>query len=233
MIDAAQAILFDLDGTLVDSEILAERAVSLAFAEVDYAITPQQVGARFAGFTDVDMVRTLTEETGRDFGEHRVRRISEIVADLQRAELQPIEGIAALLNRIADVGTVRMAVVSNSNMARIDRSLALTNLETYFPAAVRFSAEQVANGKPAPDVYALAAEHIGVPPHLCIAIEDSITGATAAQSAGIPTLGIVAGGHAKDIPLRIKTLRGLHLAGVAEGVTQLEALIFGEQILGP
>jgi len=228
MINAAHALLFDLDGTLVDSEVLAERAVSLAFAEVDHVITPEEVGTRFGGFTDVDLVRTLSEETGRDFGERRVQRISEIVADLQRAELQPIEGIAALLERLLGVSSVRMAVVSNSNMERIHRSLALTGLESFFAQDDRFSSEQVPQGKPAPDIYAFAAERIGVPPHLCIAVEDSVTGATAAQAAGIPTLGIVAGGHAKDIPARLETLQGLNLAGVAEGVTQLEALIFGE-----
>ena len=221
---AEAAVLFDLDGTLVDSEILAERAVEQAFSRVGYRISAADVGRRFGGMTDRAMVEAVEAEIGTPFACDVVALISEIVAELQRLELRATPGVADLVAALAADDRL-LAVVSNSNAARIDRSLALTDLSHFFPSRRRFSAEHVAVGKPAPDLYLHAARSLGISGDRCIAIEDSLTGARAAIAAGIPTIGFVAGSHLHEPIGHGERLRALGVHGIAEDVESLNRLL--------
>ena len=105
-------------------------------------------------------------------------------------ELRAIAGIPDLLTHIS----IPVALASGSDLARLDQCLRLTNLAGFFEDRV-FSAEQVARGKPAPDVFLLAASSCGWRPGKCLVIEDSPSGIHAAKAAGMQSVGFLGGAH--------------------------------------
>jgi len=187
-------LIFDCDGVLVDSEPIAARIASECFAELGIAISPAAMIARFAGVSGPKVTDLLLAENGRSEdatarAEITAARGRRIVAALER-ELRPMPGIAPALATLA----LPRCVASSSRLDRIGRSLEVTGLAGFFGAAV-FSAEQVARGKPAPDLFQFAAERMGVSPDRCLVIEDSPFGVTAGRAAGMQVLGFVGGGH--------------------------------------
>ncbi len=102
-------------------------------------------------------------------------------------------GVEALLNALP---TAR-CVASNGHLDRVRDRLALTGLLRFFDPHV-FSATQVASGKPAPDLFRLAARRLGAHPASCIVVEDSVIGVAAAVAAGMPVLGFCGGSHCSD-----------------------------------
>ncbi len=192
--DRIDLVIFDCDGVLVDSEIIAARVASECFAELGIAITPPEMIARFAGVAGPKVTQILLGENGRNVDMAERTAVTEargrrIVAALER-DLQPIPGIAATL---AALGTPK-CVASSSKLERILKSLELTGLSAFFGDAV-FSAQQVANGKPAPDLFLLAAERMGASPGRCLVVEDSPFGVMAGRAAGMQVVGFVGGSH--------------------------------------
>jgi beta-phosphoglucomutase-like phosphatase (HAD superfamily) len=116
-----------------------------------------------------------------------------ILADLL-AELKPVRGIADVLTHLDGTS---WCVASNSSHARISRCLAAAGLTPPFSPRL-FSAERVAKGKPAPDVYLHAAKEMGVEPRDCLVIEDTAIGVTAGKSAGMTVIGFLGGSHFRE-----------------------------------
>jgi HAD superfamily hydrolase (TIGR01509 family) len=193
MVNAIDLVIFDCDGVLVDSEIVSFEAESAAFAEVGIDVTGEELLARFLGMSSASIFAAIEAERGvrlpADFPARAARRIRE--AFEQR--LRPIPGVGELLESLA----LRKCVASSSEPARIRHSLALARLLHHFEPHI-FSATQVKRGKPAPDLFLLAAESMGTPPGRCLVIEDSVAGITAARAAGMAVLGFSGGGHCRD-----------------------------------
>ncbi|MDB6182365.1 HAD family hydrolase [Paracoccus fistulariae] len=186
------ALIFDCDGVLVDSEPLsiAELGDTLRMAGAD--ISDAEMFQRMIGRSVASITQMVQQEHGVDVSpllpDYRRR-----LAERFRQELQPIPGIAAALTALQGMP---MAVASSSTPGRIAQSLELTGLSGFFGGHV-YSAVQVQNGKPAPDLFLLAARHLAVPPENCIVIEDSGAGIQAARAAGMYAIGLLGGSHAQ------------------------------------
>jgi HAD superfamily hydrolase (TIGR01509 family) len=181
-----QAVAFDLDGVLVDSEQVWDR--------VREELT-NELGGRWHAHAQRDMMGMSSTEWSAymhdDLGvplppEETSARVAGRVAAVYRSELPLIEGAVDAVRRLAPRWP--LAVASSSNRELIDLVLELTGLGDCFAATV--SSEEVARGKPAPDVYREAARRLDVEPDVCAAVEDSGNGILAAKAAGMRAIAI-------------------------------------------
>lgn len=189
-----QAVIFDLDGCLVDSEPLALEAIATEMRElgVDDA-TPQEIRDRFLGVSIGVICQHVTTRSGRPCPPDFVQRFEDRVLAVYRDELRRIEGAGALLDGLAAEG-VGMAIATGGSIRRMTETLRISGLDGYFTGRC-FSADQVARGKPAPDLVQLAARELGVAPGACVVVEDSPHGVAGAMDAGMSAIGFVGGSH--------------------------------------
>ncbi|TDC89966.1 HAD family hydrolase [Nonomuraea deserti] len=180
---AIDLVIFDCDGVLVDSEPISTRVGTAALRRLGWTIDEAEYAERFVGCTN----EYWAEQVGETPPGWRQRLDAEHRAAMM-AELRAIEGIEAAIDQL----TVPVCVASNGRHATIRRSLELTGLAKRFDGRV-FSAEDVARGKPAPDLFLHAADTMGVPPERCVVVEDSPFGVTAAMSAGMRCLAYAGG----------------------------------------
>jgi HAD superfamily hydrolase (TIGR01509 family) len=183
-----ELVIFDCDGVLVDSEPISIRIDVEMFAEVGMTVSEQEVIERFVGRSPGLLARAVEEELGHpppegweERGEARLRRAFE-------AELQPVAGIRDALARVS----LPVCVASSSPPERLRFKLELTGLYGRFAGHI-FSAAEVPNGKPAPDLFLHAARQMGVEPAGCVVVEDSRYGVQAGRAAGMDVLGYAGG----------------------------------------
>ncbi len=186
-------VIFDCDGVLIDSEIIAARAQSHALAEHGIAITPEQAAHRFAGIPDADMWQTLQTENACALPDDFARQYAERLAHTFRQELRALphvhETVAALRARGVDI-----CVASSSTPPKLEAALKLVDLWDAFAPNV-FSTAQVAHGKPAPDVFLFAARQMRAAVRDCVVVEDSVPGVRAACAARMLAVGYVGASH--------------------------------------
>ena len=180
-------VIFDCDGVLVDSEPIATRVLQSVLAEAGLGLSEEETERRFMGRSRQSTIEIVEQEIGRKLGDEFVAGWQARVFDGFRQELQPVTGIEAVLDRL----TMPVCVASGSDPARIRLSLELTGLLARFEGRI-FSAADVAQGKPAPDLFLLAARTMGTVPAECAVIEDSVPGVQAAVAAGMPVWGYAA-----------------------------------------
>jgi len=177
-------VIFDCDGVLVDSERLYVRYDTRILNQLGWDITEDEVIERFMGRTNAYMLSEIERTLGRSVEEEWRGSVASGRRDLFRRELQPVPGISAALDSIE----TQSCVASSSAHDMLDLVLEVTGLAERFDGRV-FSGVDVAHGKPAPDLFLFAAEHMGVPPSQCLVIEDSRAGVEAARAAGMRCLG--------------------------------------------
>jgi HAD superfamily hydrolase (TIGR01509 family) len=183
---AIEAVVFDLDGVLVDSEHVWDAARKELAAERGRP-WPEQASRDMMGMSSLEWSRYMHEVVGlpeppEQISAKVVRRLEEIY----RRELPLIDGAVEAVERLAERWPLGLA--SSSNRELIDLVLELSGLARCFLATV--SSEEVPRGKPAPDVYLEAARRLGVSPASCVAIEDSENGIRSAKAAGMRVLAI-------------------------------------------
>ena len=190
------AVLFDLDGVLVDSEVLANRVWVDLLAEHGLLFTHQEFMARSVGRT----YPVLYGELHRDFGwtppeGFAARNDSALAAAF--ASVPAIEGAEETLQALKKAG-IPVAVASNSRRDRLDLKLSVAGLAPFIGTHAYDSEQVGGRGKPLPDVYEYAAKALGVDVRRCLVIEDSATGVQAGAAAGATVWGLLAGGHVHD-----------------------------------
>jgi HAD superfamily hydrolase (TIGR01509 family) len=183
-------IIFDCDGVLVDSEIIAHRLLAQMMTELGHPITPAESIQKFAGRSLADTLPLLETIMGRSIPDHVGQRYADLLLEHLRRDLKPVAGVKAA---IAALDYPR-CVASSSSLDRIRLSLDATGLTLLFGSNI-FSATQVAHGKPAPDLYLFAAKMMAVAPADCVVIEDSALGAGAGRAAGMKVIGFTGGAH--------------------------------------
>ena len=195
--------LFDCDGVLVDSEIIAARVLRRYLEDIHFPIVvTEDDHDRFLGFTLTKVRTTLEQEAGhplpQDF--ETALRSRDMIA-FER-DLMPIAGV----REAAEALPGALCVASSGAPEKIRSSLKLTGLFDLF-APHLFSAKDpaVANGKPAPDLFLHAAARMGYDPKDCIVIEDSVAGVRAGVAARMRTIGFIGGSHCG--PNHAETLR--------------------------
>lgn len=211
-------VIFDMDGTLVDSEPVANRVFfeKLVALGLDPRFDEATVAHDLTGLSLPSCFRLVHERYGvvlpADF---EVELQAETFRRFE-SELKAIEGAAEMLEQVR----LRKCIASSSDLDKIARSLALCGLADHFPD--RFSAEQVARGKPEPDLFLFAAGRMNVPPGRCAVIEDSLPGATAGIRAGMTVFAYRP--EAQDPRLAAFTDLGCHVFG---RLAELPALLLG------
>ena len=181
-----EAVVFDLDGVLIDSEHVWDEARQ-GLAEERGGRWTENASRDMMGMSSPEWSRYMREEIGIDeepeeISAEVVRRLERIYRD----ELPLVEGAVEAVERVARRWPA--AVASSSNRELIDLVLELSGLARSFAATV--SSEEVARGKPAPDVYLEAARRLGVAPERCAGVEDSENGILSAKAAGMRVLAI-------------------------------------------
>ena len=182
-----QAVLWDMDGTLVDSEKLWDISLAALYAELGGGLRPE-VRASMVGGSAENTIRTVYTDLGLEHDPRAmaesVRWLHDYTAELFDGGLPWCDGAQELLEALAAEGTP-MALVTNTQRLLTERALNFIGRQ-YFTATV--CGDEVPRGKPAPDAYRRAAALLGLPPAECLAIEDSVTGTAAAEGAGCPVL---------------------------------------------
>ena len=179
---AIACVIFDLDGVLVDSEIWWDEVRAAFAAEHGRTWGPADQAA-VMGANSAAWARIMRERMHLDLPEAEIERaIVDAVVERYRTEGAPrIDGAVETVRRIAADRPVALA--SSAHRAVIDAALDATGLTGVF--AVVVSSDEVAHGKPAPDVYLEAARQLGVDPAACLVVEDSFNGVRAARAAGM------------------------------------------------
>jgi HAD superfamily hydrolase (TIGR01509 family) len=186
-------LIFDCDGVLVDSEHLACAALAEVMTTLGHSMTADEAMLAFAGRSLKDVLaraeRLLSRPIPKDLGEQAA---VQLMARFRR-ELQAVAGVKEAIAALP----YRRCVASSSDPGRLTLSLDVTGLSALFGDNV-FSAVEVANGKPAPDLFLLAARRLGEDPSSCIVIEDSVLGVEAAGAAGMAAIGFAGASHANQ-----------------------------------
>jgi HAD superfamily hydrolase (TIGR01509 family) len=184
-------VIFDCNGVLVDSEPLATAIVSEEFMRAGFALTPDVIARFFTGRRPADMFAEVEAASGRKLPAGFAATVAEATLRRFRAELRATAHVAQALSWIRGP----KCVASSSSYDRIRVSLESTDLIRFFDPYL-FSANEVKNGKPAPDLFRHAAARMKRRPSDCIVVEDSIAGITAAVAAGMTAVGFTGGSHA-------------------------------------
>lgn len=183
---APAAVIWDLDGVLVDSEPLLLEAERIAFAGYGVTLTPE-IKRAFIGLGGAEVLAAIAGSFGLDVDLPTLAaRKADAYLDLAPT-LSGFPSTTQIVRSLAEAG-VPMAVASGSSRAAIDAALAAIGLDTHI--ATRVSVDEVPAGKPAPDVFLAAAARLGVHPEECIVVEDAVPGVLAAKAAGMRCVAI-------------------------------------------
>jgi HAD superfamily hydrolase (TIGR01509 family) len=184
-----EMVIFDCDGVLIDSERLAVVLDLEMLAALGWRLTRTEVIERFMGRSATHMLGEIERWLGHPLPEGWTEDWDERYRKKFAAELEPVDGIVEALEQI----TLATCVASSSEHDHLRRNLATVGLYDRFEGRI-FSASEVENGKPAPDLFLHAARRMGVAPAGCVVVEDSRYGVQAARAAGMHVLAYAGGG---------------------------------------
>jgi len=183
------AVVFDCDGVLVDSEPISNATLAQVLTEIGLPTTVEQSVEAFLGRSWQHVLSVVTERRGgREPPADLHARYRERLFARFDAELEPVSGIAAALDLLAQEG-IPTCVASSGSHDRIRHGLSATGLLDYFDDERIFSATDVEHGKPAPDLFLHAANRMGFDPRTTVVVEDSPAGVRAGVAAGMRVLG--------------------------------------------
>ncbi len=183
-----QLVIFDCDGVLVDNERIAIRVDALVLGRLGWQLTEADVAERFVGRSEAYMVEEVERYLGRQLEEGWEEEFAHLYREAFERDVRAVDGIEEALAGIP----LPMCVASSSSHERIRSMLGLAGLEGRFEDRI-FSADDVANGKPAPDLFLHAAKRMGTEPAACAVVEDSRWGVEAARAAGMRAFGYAGG----------------------------------------
>lgn len=186
-----QAIIFDFDGVVVDSEILSNALLAEALTELGHPTTVEQAVERYIGLNWRDTIAIIEAEIERPLPSDFRPRMREAF-ELRLEEVTAVAGVEAFLEALPPVPK---AVASSSPSSWLRGSLERFGLAHHFGDHLYSAAEHVERGKPCPDIYLHAARALGVDPKRVLVLEDTAPGVTAARAAGMTVAGLCAGLH--------------------------------------
>lgn len=185
------AIIWDCDGVLIDSEVIACGVMLDHFAALGFRMTLEDFIIRFMGKNFRRICAEIADETGIDIaaGFDEATYKKEQYAAFEK-HLKPTAGVREFLQSCG----VPVAVASGSELARLHLTLDVTVLRGFFGPHI-YSADMVQNGKPAPDIFLYAAKRLGAAPDACLVIEDGVHGIHGAKAAGMEVWAYLGGSH--------------------------------------
>ncbi len=185
-------VIFDCDGVLVDSEMLSAGVLMTMMGRIGVPITAEIFRSDFLGRSFASAALRTEERFGCKLPEGFQLQYRERLLARMEQDLKPMDGVEAVLDGL----TVPYCLATSSSPPRLALSLRVTGLARYFEGRA-FTASEVRNGKPAPDLCLYAAARFGVAPERCLVIEDSEMGIRAAQAAGMVVWHFAGGAHIK------------------------------------
>jgi HAD superfamily hydrolase (TIGR01509 family) len=185
-------IIFDCDGVLVDSEIIASEVNLEIVKDLGMDLTLDELSQRYSGLTADSIFAQVAEELNKPLPHDIAERSDKMLDEALRQSLQAVAGVHEMLDVMDDA----LCICSNSTTPRLEQNLTLTNLLDRFHPHI-FSAVEVRQNlpKPSPDVFLHAAETLGATPAQSIVIEDSSHGVEGAVAAGMRVIGFVGASH--------------------------------------
>ncbi len=199
------AVLFDCDGVLVDSEPITNGVLQAMLSELGWQMTTQECFATFVGHAIIDQAPLIQKHTGQPvtqawLAQFRARRDAAL-----HARLQAIPNVHDAVKSVHASLGARIAVASGADHGKVILQLTKVGLLPYFEGRTFSGIEQPRN-KPHPDVYLAAAKALGVPIARCAVIEDTTNGARAGVAAGAVVFGYVPDGGLSDNTAALKAV---------------------------
>jgi HAD superfamily hydrolase (TIGR01509 family) len=187
-----ELIIFDCDGVLVDSEIIAARVEAELLTQAGYEISPEELAELYAGLTFKDILLKIEEQAAIPFKASLIDQVDEIVDRRLKNEVRAIEGAHEAVATV----TSKRCICSNSRPERLEITLEKARLSPFFAGRV-FSAcgTPAMKPKPAPDVFLHAAKMLDADPANTFVIEDSVHGVSGAKAAGMRVIGFTGASH--------------------------------------
>jgi HAD superfamily hydrolase (TIGR01509 family) len=192
-----KAILFDMDGVLLDSEEYICRAGIMMFKEKGYAVSPGDF-LEFTGMGENRYLGGVAEKHGIPFDlEKDKARCYEIYGTLVAGRLEPLDGVLEFIDKCRLQG-LKMAVASSADPTKIGINLAEIGIPASTFGSI-ISGLDIEHKKPAPDIFLKAAQNLGVEPTECLVIEDAISGVAAGKAAGARVLALTTTFTAREL----------------------------------
>ena len=207
-------VIFDCDGVLLDSEKISMDVDLALLAENGIDFTEAEMHRRFVGVTFESMVADMEVEFNKTLPKDLGDRKDVLMLDHYRRELKTVPGVIPMLQQLS----LPKSIGTNGPRQRALEALRMTGLEPFFGDRLT-TFEDVKYGKPAPDIYQLAAFRAGFAPDKCLVVEDSVTGVTAALAAGAHVIGFT--GVAHDPVSKAKALKELGVLTVVHTMEEL------------
>lgn len=212
-------VIFDCDGVLVDTETIANRVLTRLLIEAGFPTTYEDCRRLFVGKTMAAVVAHVEEAMGRplmkNWGDYE--RDETLKAFSQGVEAIP--HVREVLEKLVALN-VPYCVASSGKFEKMRFTLGSSGLLPLVEN-VLFSAEQVAHGKPSPDLFLFAAKSMGFAPGACVVIEDSVPGVQAAVAAGMPVLGYAGDPHTDAVGLKAEGAHVFHNMSALIGLLSL------------
>ena len=201
---ASRAVLWDMDGTLIDSEEFHWISWRNTLADEGITITHEQFLSSFGQRND----SILPQWLGTAATPERIEKIAKAKEELYRHliirnGISPLPGVADWVDRLHKQGWLQ-AIASAAPRANVEAVLQALSATHIFQAIV--SAEDVHRGKPDPEVYLMAGSRVGVPPERCVVVEDAAAGIEGARRAGMRSIGVSRNGHHLGADVVVRSL---------------------------
>lgn len=187
-------IIFDCDGVLIDSELISAKMLISTLDEHGVTVDLAYVAHHFLGRSYPTVLKQIKAEFGVNLSEEFELEYRKRLLRSFDTELQAASGIGDVLDNLS----VKYCVATSSSPERVQKSLNIVGIRDRFQGNI-FTSSQVANGKPAPDLFIWAAKQMGVAPENCLVIEDSLNGIKAALAAKMTVWRYTGGSHIDDV----------------------------------
>ncbi|AHM62253.1 haloacid dehalogenase superfamily protein [Flammeovirgaceae bacterium 311] len=182
------AILFDMDGVIVDSNPYHKLAFQAFLKQHNITLSDEELKTNVFGRTNKEIMSYIfSDDASPQQTEQWANEKEAIFRDLYKEDIKAVKGLHSFLQEIKERG-IATAVGTSAPLANLDFVLDLLNIRQYFDVLVH--SKDVTHGKPHPEVYLKAAAQLGVAPGNCIVIEDSLPGVQAGLNAGMKVIGI-------------------------------------------
>ncbi len=211
------AVLFDCDGVLVDSEPITIGVLRDMLEELGWSMSQAECMRLFIGKAVKDERAIIETRTGRPLTDDWLQRFRERRNENLERHLRPVEGAVEAVGAVHAACGGRIACASGADRFKVELQLAKCGLMRFFEGRI-FSGHEQPRSKPAPDVYLAAAAALGVDPRRCAVVEDTVTGATAGAAAGATVFGYSPPEAGHDAPAALRK------AGAVQIFTRMQDL---------
>ncbi|MET0173035.1 HAD-IA family hydrolase [Agrobacterium sp. lyk4-40-TYG-31] len=185
-------IIFDCDGVLVDSEIIAAQVESRLLTDAGYPISTEEMGERFSGMTWKNILLDIEREASIPLSASLLEKSEKLLDARLERDVKVIDGVKLALSRL----TTPRCICSNSSSHRLDMMLTKVGLKPYFEGHI-YSAKDLGPDrvKPKPDIFLHGAKQFNVSPDRVVVVEDSVHGVNGARAAGMRVIGFTGASH--------------------------------------